>query len=158
MRAITLDVAATDGVGGVFQPDDRVDVVVTSVWGNVSLEAQNKPGEKSVLKSTHRNSRILMQNIRVIATDSSLSGSTGPNRRSSRVTLEVTPRDAERLTVLADSKKGRSLLRLISRREDDDRNVATSGAELLDLISDKIPYTSVEMIRGLERKDQTFYR
>jgi Flp pilus assembly protein CpaB len=158
MRAITLDVAATDGVNGIFRPGDRVDVVVTSVWGNVALQSQNKPGETGVLKETHRNSRILLQNIRVIATDRSLAWETDLNQRVARVTLEVSPRDAERLTVLADSKKGRSIMRLISRRGDDPRQVRTPGAELLDQISDKIPYTTVEMIRGPSRKDQTFYR
>lgn len=158
MRAITLDVAPTDGVGGVFRPGDRVDIVVTCPWGNISLQSQDKPGEQAVLRETHRNARILLQDIRVIATDRSLAWDTDPNRQAGRVTLEVTPRDAERLTVLADSKKGKNIIRLISRNQSDHQWVQTPGAELLDLLSERRPYKRVEMIRGPQRKDQTFYR
>ncbi len=157
-RAMTLDVGPTDGVNGIFRPDDRVDIIVTSVWGNMALSAEDKPGETGVLRETHRNSRTLMQNIRILATDRSLAWNDGLNQTSSRVTLEVTPRQAEQLTVLADSKKGRNIIRLVSRNQDDHQPSATAGAELLDLISDKRPYQRVELIRGALRKDQTFYR
>ncbi len=158
MRAITLEVAATDGIGGVFRPGDRVDVIVTCPWGNISLKSQDKPGEKAVIRETHRNSRILFQNIRVIATDLSLVWNTNLNQSVGRVTFEVTPSDAEKLAVLADSKKGKSIIRLIGRNREDRERIQTSGAELLDLLSKRRPYMRVDMIRGALRKDQTFYR
>ena len=158
LRAFTLTVGPTDGVGGVFQPGDRVDIVVTSVWGNVALESQDKPGETGVLKETHRNSRILMQNIGIIATDRSLAWEAGANRSAEKIILAVTPQEAEQLTVLADSKNGGNLIRLIARNSNDHRRVHTRGAELLDLISNKRPYQRVDMIRGPLRKDQTFYK
>jgi Flp pilus assembly protein CpaB len=157
-RAMTLDIAPTDGVGGIFEPDDRVDIIVTCVWGNLALQSQDKPGEAGVLRETHRNSRILMQNIKIIATDRSLVWDSGANRTSARVILEVSPAQAEQLTVLADSKKDRNIIRLISRNQHDHQQSHTAGAELLDLISDKRPYQRVELIRGSLRKDQTFYR
>lgn len=158
MRALTLTVGPTDGVGGVFFPDDRVDVVVTCPWGNISLKAQDKPGEDAVLKETHRNSRIMLQNIRIVATDKSLVWQNSQNIPTSRVTLEVTPEDAEKLTVLADSKKGKSIIRLISRNQNDKAVVSTEGAELIDLLSERRAYMQVEIIRGPLRKDQTFYK
>jgi Flp pilus assembly protein CpaB len=158
MRAITLDISPTDGVGGVFQPDDRVDVIVTCPWGNISLQSQDKPGEQAVIRETHRNARIMLQNIRVIATNRSLAWDSGLNETAGRITLEVTPEDAERLTVLADSKKGRNIIRLVSRSHSDQQHVNTAGAELLDLLSERRPYMRVELIRGPLRKDQTFYR
>ncbi len=158
MRAITIDVAPTDGIGAVFRPGDRVDVVVTCPWGNISLKAQDRPGERAVLRQTHRNSRILFQDVKVIATDQSLVWNAHDNHPISRVTLEVTPQEAEKLTVLADSKKGRAVIRLISRNRNDHEVVRTSGAELLDLLSKKRAYRRVDMIRGPLRRDQTFYR
>ena len=158
MRAITIETVPTDGVGGLFQPGDRVDVIVTCPWGNISLQSQDKPGEQAVLRETHRNARIMLQNIRVVATDRSLAWESGPNQKAGRITLEVTPQDAERLTVLADSKKGRNIIRLVSRNHSDRKRVHTAGVELLDLLSERRPYMRVEMIRGPLRKDQTFYR
>ncbi|BBO86504.1 hypothetical protein DSCO28_70700 [Desulfosarcina ovata subsp. sediminis] len=158
MRAFTLEVSPTDGVGGIFQPGDRVDVIVTCPWGNISLQSQDKPGETAEIKETHRNSRIMLQNIRVVATNRSLAWAPGPNPAAKRVTLEVTPEDAERLTVLADSKKGRNMIRLVSRNSRDHQHLATPGAELIDLLSERRPYMRVDMIRGPLRKDQTFYR
>lgn len=158
MRAFTLEVSPTDGVDGIFRPGDRVDVIVTCPWGNISLQAQDKPGEQAVLRETHRNSRIMLQDIRVVATNRSLAWAPGPNPTAGRVTLEVTPEDAERLTVLTDSKQGRNMIRLISRNSRDHQPIATPGAELIDLLSERRPYMRVEMIRGPLRKDQTFYR
>ncbi len=158
MRAITLEVSPTDGVNGVFKPEDRVDVLVTSLWGNVSLKAEDKPGEAAVLKETHRNSRIMLQNIRIIATDNSLAWENGQNSLTKMVTLEVSPEDAEKLTVLADSKKGKNIIRLISRNQDDGSTATTEGAELLDLLSKRRAYMKVELIRGPFRKNQTFYK
>ena len=60
--------------------------------------------------------------------------------------------------VLADSKKGRNIIRLVSRNTNDRQHVATRGAELLDLLSERRAYKRVDMIRGPLRKDQTFYR
>jgi Flp pilus assembly protein CpaB len=158
MRAMTLQISPTDNVSGIFRPGDRVDVIVTCPWGNISLQSQDKPGEQAVLRETHRNARIMLQDIRIVATDRSLAWASGPDKAAGSVTLEVTPQDAERLTVLADSKKGRNIIRLVSRNTNDRQHVATRGAELLDLLSERRAYKRVDMIRGPLRKDQTFYR
>ena len=156
MRAITVEVVPTDGVGGVFQPGDRVDVVATCPWGNTT--STSEVGAEGTVTETHRNSKILLQNIRILATDRSLVWDSDLNQTADLVTLEVTPADAEKITVLTDSKKGRATIRLISRNQDDHLRVATKGAELLDLISDKIPYKEVETIRGEMKKKETLYK
>ncbi len=158
MRAITLNVAPTDGVAGAFRPGDRVDVIVTCTWGNISLKSQNQPGEEAVLRQTHRNSRIQFQDLRIVATNLSLAWENDRNQSVNRVTLEVTPADAERLTVLADSKQDSNVIRLIARNQGDRNRVRTSGAELLDLLSEQRVYMRVDMIRGPLRKEQMFYR
>ena len=156
MRAITVEALPTDGVAGVLRPGDRVDVVVTCPWGNTS--GGSEVGAEGVVTETHRNSKILLQNIRILATDHSLAWDADANRQVGLVTLEVTPADAEKLTVLSDSKKGRATIRLIGRNQSDHQRVATRGAELLDLISEKVPYTSVELIRGSQRQRYPFYK
>lgn len=158
MRAITLEVNPTDGVGGVFHPGDRVDIVVTCPWGNISMSEESAAGATGILRETHRNSRIMLQKIRVIATSQSLSWEDDLNQPVGRITLEVTPAEAEKLTVLADSKKGKSALRIISRNQEDDTVAKTKGAELIDLLANQKPYLRVDMIRGEWRKDKTIYR
>jgi Flp pilus assembly protein CpaB len=156
MRAITVEVVSTDGVSGVFRPDDRVDVVATCPWGN--LKSGSEVGAEGTVTETHRNSKILLQDVRILATDRSLVWNTDLSQTAGLVTLEVTPADAEKITVLTDSKKGRATFRLISRNLDDHLRVATKGAELLDLISDKIPYKEIETIRGDRKQKQTLYK
>ena len=156
-RAITIEVVSTDGIGGVFRPGDRVDLVATCPWGNTRTTGSGV-GAEGVVTETHRNSKILLQNIRILATDRSLAWNSDLNQKAGLVTLEVTPTDAEKITVLTDSKKGRATFRLISRSLDDDRKVATKGAELLDLISDRIPYREVETIRGDQKNKSMLYK
>ncbi len=158
MRAITLDIQNTDGICGRFRAGDRVDVLVTCPWGNISLQGQQEPGTTGVVKETHRNTRILLQDIEVMATEASLDWQTDTNARNERVTLLVSPADAEKLTVLADSKKGKSILRLVTRNSADSEKVTTPGVELLDLLTEQRPYLKVDMIRGPLRKEKTFYR
>jgi pilus assembly protein CpaB len=91
MRAITISVSAKTGVGGFIFPGDRVDLVLTqSVKGGDDSEA---------LKTAE----TILSNIRVLATDQStetekVDGKTVV-RAFSTVTLEVTPRIAEKVAV-----------------------------------------------------------
>jgi Flp pilus assembly protein CpaB len=158
LRAMTLEVADTDGMCARLRRGDRVDIIVTCPWGNIALQGENIPGETGVLKETHRTSRILLQDVEVIATDAGLHWAGAATRPVTQVTLLLTPQQAEKLTVLADSKKGRSLIRLVSRNSADHERVQTSGAELLDLLTQRRPYLKVDMIRGPVRKHRIFYR
>lgn len=154
-RAITLEVSKTDGVNGIFHPGDLVDILVTCPYGNT--DAGSKVGETGTTLQTFRNSRILLQNIRVLASDRSLTWNTGDNTATQRVTLEVTPEDAEKLTVVSDSKKGKSIVRLISRNSKDHEEVVTSGQELLDLLTKREQSWETDVMRGLEVTGKVFY-
>ncbi|MGI6655708.1 MAG: Flp pilus assembly protein CpaB [Desulfobulbus sp.] len=158
MRAITVEVESTDGVGGIFQPGDRVDVVVTCPWGNLALGGENAPGAKGTVKETHRNAKIYFQNLKILTTSQSLHWHAPFNRPVKQVTLEVTPSQAEQLTVLVDSKGEKNVLRLLARNQGDDHLSQTEGAELLDLLGGRIPYSTVRIYRGPMVKDQVFYR
>jgi pilus assembly protein CpaB len=91
MRAITVPVNASTGVAGFVFPGDRVDMVLTQeVEGG---------GEGAPLKV----SETIVRNIRVLATDQRIDskGEDGKTevRTFSNVTLEVTPRIAEKVAV-----------------------------------------------------------
>ncbi len=91
MRAITVPVNATTGVAGFVFPGDRVDVMLTQeVAGG---------GDGPALKVTE----TVIRNVRVLATDqrTDSKGEDGQTlvKTFSNVTLEATPRIAEKIAV-----------------------------------------------------------
>ena len=91
MRAVTVPVSAKTGVGGFVFPGDHVDLMLTQT-------VQDKEGG-SPLKATE----TILRNVRVLATDQSteqemVEGKTRV-RTFSTVTLEVTPKMAEKIAV-----------------------------------------------------------
>ncbi|MEZ5742686.1 MAG: Flp pilus assembly protein CpaB [Sphingomonadaceae bacterium] len=90
MRAVTIPVSAKTGVGGFIFPGDRVDLMLTqAVKGREGLP----------LKA----SETILRNLRVLATDQSTETETIDGktvvRAFSTVTIEVTPRIAEKVAV-----------------------------------------------------------
>ena len=91
MRAVTVAVSATSSVAGFIFPGDRVDIVLT----------QEVTGDGPPLKA----SETVIRNIRVLATDQRMSAPTGEDGKPlaqnfSLVTLEATPKIAEKIAVL----------------------------------------------------------
>lgn len=89
MRAITVPVSSQSGVAGFIFPGDRVDMMLT----------QGVSGADATLQV----SETILRNLRVLATDQVttqvvVEGQMQP-RVSTTVTLEVTPRIAEKVTV-----------------------------------------------------------
>ncbi len=92
MRAVTIPVSAKTGVGYFIFPGDRVDMMLT----------QSVAGEDggAALKTTE----TILRNLRILATDTSTESTTTPDgktvvRKMSNVTLEVTPKIAEKISV-----------------------------------------------------------
>lgn len=89
MRAVTIPVSDKTGVGGFIFPGDRVDLVLT----------QSVKGEGEAL----RTAETILRNIRVLATDQSTETEKVEGKTVVRgfrtVTLEVTPRIAEKVAV-----------------------------------------------------------
>ena len=106
MRAISLNIGGAQGVSGMLQPKDRVDVL-----GTFTLPSARNPGELESVTLT------VLQNVTILATGQNLAKQAsiaGASRRQtsySTVTLEVTPREAE-LLVFAEESKGRLSLAL----------------------------------------------
>lgn len=98
MRAITIPISEVAGIGGLILPGDRVDLILTySVAGDV-IDAEREI----------RASETVMRNIRVLALDQRL-GPVLPDEKdgkkaeshpiASTATLEVTPQQAEAITL-----------------------------------------------------------
>jgi pilus assembly protein CpaB len=97
VRAITLTVDEVNSLSGLLQPHDRVDLFYTSkpISGN------------SFASGGADQTRLLMQNVTILATGRQVrpsitnGGQTGVGRAFTTVTIEASPRDAQRL-ILAD--------------------------------------------------------
>lgn len=92
MRAVTISVSARTGVAGFVFPGDYVDLVLTQT-------VQGGGGDGGALRA----SETIMKNMRVLATDQSteqemVEGKTRV-RAFSTVTIEVTPKMAEKIAV-----------------------------------------------------------
>lgn len=94
MRAVTISVSARTGVAGFVFPGDYVDLVLTQ-----TVQGGGGGGDGGAL----RTSETIMKNMRVLATDQSteqemVEGKTRV-RAFSTVTVEVTPKMAEKIAV-----------------------------------------------------------
>ena len=91
MRAITVPVSNTAGVAGFIFPGDRVDMVLTQ---NVAGGGDGPPLKVS---------ETIIRNLRVLATDQRIDSKDEEGKTVvktfSTVTVEVTPRIAEKITV-----------------------------------------------------------
>jgi pilus assembly protein CpaB len=122
MRAITIPVSAKTGVAGFIFPGDHVDLVLTQ---------QVKGMGEQPLKA----SETILKNIRVLATDQSTTTETVEGksvvRTSSTVTLEVTPRIAEKVMVAETIGQLSLVLRpLADNQAELDRMVAAGAVKV----------------------------
>ena len=115
MRAMSVPVDEVSDIAGFVAPHTRVDILVAV--------AGTGPGEPSF-------SRIVLQNIEVLAVAQEIEHVKDQPEVVKVVTLLVTPPDAEKLTLA--SREG--LLRLAMRNYSDAKIVATRGIGLPDLL------------------------
>jgi len=126
MRAVTVPVSAQSSVAGFIFPGDHVDLMVTQTI-NGDEEADNP------LKV----SETIVRNLRVLATDqrtNALDDSGKPEVRTySNVTLEVTPRIAEKIAVAQTlGQLSLSLRSLADTRQELDAAIADGSVDLPD--------------------------
>ena len=119
MRAITVPVNATTGVAGFVFPGDRVDVMLTQeVTGG---------GDGPALKVTE----TVIRNVRVLATDqrTDSKGEDGQTlvRTFSNVTMEATPRIAEKIAVAQSLGQLSLVLRSIADNSSELERAIASG-------------------------------
>ena len=82
-RAAAVRINDVSGVAGFVQPNDAVDVLITRNVGNTSAQVTD----------------VLLQNIRVIATDQNAKGADGQPVVARTATLEVNPLEAQKLAL-----------------------------------------------------------
>jgi pilus assembly protein CpaB len=102
MRAAAVRINDVSGVAGFIQPNDAVDVLIT----------RQVPGSDAQL------SDVLLQNIRVIATDQDAKGANGAPALAKTATLEVNPLDAQKLALAQQVGQ----LSLVLRKPGEDQN------------------------------------
>ena len=120
MRAVTVPVSAKTGVGGFVFPGDRVDMMLTQ-----TIEG-NDDGQS--LKTTE----TILRNLRVLAPDQSTESTTTPDGKTivrgvRTVTLEVTPRIAEKIEVAGTIGTLSLALRSIADNQSDLERAIASG-------------------------------
>lgn len=119
MRAITVPVSANTGVAGFVFPGDRVDLMLT----------QSVKGEDGGLKTTE----TILRNLRVLATDQRTDQTTNASgktvvRAFRSVTLEVTPKIAEKVAVAQTLGTLSLALRSIADNQAELERAIASGA------------------------------
>jgi pilus assembly protein CpaB len=114
MRAMSIPVTPVSDMAGMVLPHTRVDVLVTS----------------SEASGTSDRTKIVLQNVEVVAVQTSLDSTANEPQRAEVVTLLVTPSDAERLA--AAIRLG--TLQLAMRGYADQQPVWTSGVTSHELL------------------------
>lgn len=120
MRAVTVGVDVVSGVGGFILPGTKVDVLVT-------VSTSNKLEDK--------HTKMILQNVEVLAVDQTYDKHEGEPREVKSVTLLVGPEDAEKLALGATEGK----LRLSLRNSADSDLQATTGQQLSKLLASPKP-------------------
>lgn len=93
MRAYTISVSDVSGVGGHALPGDHVDVVLTR-----NLAGDNE--DKKILLA-----EVVIQNVRVLGMDLNADPTSNTPAAPTTTTLEVSVKDAQKLSVAADLGK-----------------------------------------------------
>ncbi|MEL7445244.1 MAG: Flp pilus assembly protein CpaB [Pseudomonadota bacterium] len=118
MRAVTVPVSARTGVAGFVFPGDRVDIILT----------QSVSGDGRALKAAE----TVLRNLRVLATDQRTTSKTNEKGKTRvqafrSVTLEVTPKLAEKIAVAQTIGKLSLVLRSIADNQAELERAIASG-------------------------------
>lgn len=114
-RAVSVPVDATTGIAGFIFPGDWVDVIFT---GHLRVETTNGSGPEGSKVKRVDFSETLLSEVRVIAIDQKVETGDGQAKVAKTATLEVSPKQAEKIA-LALKMGGLSLsLHSLARPED----------------------------------------
>jgi len=124
MRAMTVPVNEVVGVGGFIHPGDLVDVITT-------MQAPLSSGSSMA----EYRSKIVLQNIRILASGQQLAADGSKPETVQAVTLLVSPEEAERLALASTQGK----LQLTMRSHADTASAATPGVSPRELLEVALP-------------------
>jgi pilus assembly protein CpaB len=107
MRAVTVPVSMDTSVAGFIFPGDRVDIMMTA-----ELQVEEE-GDKRPFRATE----TIVRNVRVLATDQRIDAKNAEGKQDVKnftsVTMEVTPRMAEKIQVAQATGRISLVLRLL---------------------------------------------
>lgn len=153
-RAITIRVSTTSGVAGLIKPGDRVDVITVVDYGKGSIDFKEVA--------------TVLQDVLVLATGKLVVNSvpaiveTSPYKRQKKsivnlsefttyntVTLEVDPRDAQRIVLIDNELKG---VHLSLRNNDDSTQEKVNSVTVSDILGkDSKRYRQIQEIEKQRR-------
>lgn len=108
-RAIAIRVTATTGVSGLVFPGDRIDIILTHL-------ITDRTGTEAIER---RASETILENVRVLAIDQTVDEDTTQPTYASNFTLEVTPKQAEMLSVVRELGALSISLRSLAKDEEE---------------------------------------
>ena len=124
MRAVSVSINPTTGISGFVFPGDRVDVILT-------MSVQDRQDEKSA----NRASETVLEDVRVIAVDQTTNDQDNQPVIAKNVTLEVTPKQAEVVTLVSELGKLSLSLRSIVLPEGDTPGEQIAQTEITTAMS-----------------------
>ena len=119
-RAMSVKVDSVTGVSGFITPNSRVDVLVSGMPEQGDREQRSK---------------VILQNVRVLATGTTIEQKDEKPVEVPTVTLVVSPEEAERLTLAARQEP----VRLALRNFEDHVVVKTAGMSAVSLFASDLP-------------------
>lgn len=119
LRAIAIPVSAASGIAGFVGPGDRVDIILTATL---------RQGGRILGQTVAENIRVLAIDQRVAPMDAAGQEGSGRFTAPTTVTLEVSPRNAEKISVAQELGRLSLVLRdLGSRQREGDAGIVEEG-------------------------------
>lgn len=142
-RAVSVRVDETTGISGLVFPGDRVDVILT----------QTIATDDAGRGKTKRASETILTDIRVLAVDQRTDDIKAEAKVAKTATLEVTPKQAEKIALIADMGKISLSLRALSANTTDPiTDTATPSftweSDASYLLSPMQKPTTISIVRG----------
>ncbi|MGD1878550.1 MAG: Flp pilus assembly protein CpaB [Kiloniellaceae bacterium] len=122
-RAIAMRVNATSGVSGLVFPGDRIDIILTH---SINQES----GKDSIER---RASETILENVRVLAIDQSVDEDNAKPSYADNFTLEVTPKQAEMMSVVREIGSLSISLRSLAKDEEELERLTTTREALKEV-------------------------
>ncbi|MGF1629422.1 MAG: Flp pilus assembly protein CpaB [Kiloniellaceae bacterium] len=119
-RAIAIRVNATSGVSGLVFPGDRIDIILTHT-------ISDRTGPETIER---RASETILENVRVLAIDQSIDEDANEPSYADNFTLEVTPKQAEMLSVVRELGGLSISLRSLAKDEEELERLANQDEPL----------------------------
>lgn len=121
MRAVSVGVSDTSGIAHLILPGDRVDLLLTQTLV-MDTSGDEATGDRKAAET-------VLENIRILAVDSSLDDLNNKSIDGKTITIEVSPKQAEMITVAVELGRIAFSMRGLENNGFDRAIVATTDGE-----------------------------